>query len=73
MRKIESACMTLVGGSEVKRPLGKCRHRWDGNGNGNIKMNLREIGCGIMNCIHLPLDKDKWKALENMVMNLQVP
>jgi len=30
----------LVGRHEGKRPLGRPRHRWEGN----IKMDLREIG-----------------------------
>jgi hypothetical protein len=38
-----------------------------------IKMNLRDIrGCG-MNWIKLAQDRDQWRALVNMVMNLQVP
>jgi len=33
----------LVGKPEGKRPLGRPRHRWEGN----IKMNLQEVGCGV--------------------------
>jgi len=32
----------LVGKPEGKRPLGRPRRRWEGN----IKMNLQEVGCG---------------------------
>jgi hypothetical protein len=39
----------------------------------NIKMDLREIGWGGMDWIHLAQDRDQGKALVNMVMNLQVP
>jgi len=34
----------LVGKPEVKRPLGRPRHRWEDN----IKMNFREIGRQVM-------------------------
>jgi hypothetical protein len=39
----------------------------------NIKMDLREIGLGGMDCIHLAQERDQWRALVNMVMNFQVP
>jgi hypothetical protein len=39
----------------------------------NIKMVLREIGwCG-MDWIDLAQDRDQWRALVNMVINLWVP
>jgi hypothetical protein len=31
------------------RPLGRPRHRWEGN----IKMDLREVGIGVVNWIQL--------------------
>jgi hypothetical protein len=36
-------------------------------------MDLREIGRGSMDWIHLAQDKDQWWALVNAVTNLQVP
>jgi hypothetical protein len=39
----------------------------------NIKMDLREIGWGGMDWIHLAHDRDQWKVLVNTVMNLGVP
>jgi hypothetical protein len=39
----------------------------------NIKMDLREIGWGGMECIDLAEDRDQWKALVNTVMNLRFP
>jgi hypothetical protein len=32
----------LVGKPEGQRPLGRPRHRWEGN----IKMDLQKVGCG---------------------------
>jgi hypothetical protein len=39
----------------------------------NIKMDIREIGCGDMDWIDLGQDRDQWIALMNTVMNLRVP
>jgi hypothetical protein len=38
----------------------------------NIKIDLREIGWGGVNWIDLVQDRDQWRALVNMVMNLRV-
>jgi hypothetical protein len=54
---------------EGKRPLGRPRRIWVNN----IKMALREIGCGCMDCIDLAQDRDKWRALVNKGMKLRVP
>jgi hypothetical protein len=39
----------------------------------SVKMDLRETGWGAMYWIHLAQDRDQWRALVNMVMNLRVP
>jgi hypothetical protein len=36
-------------------------------------LDLREIGWGGMDWIELAQDREQWRALVNMVMNLQVP
>jgi hypothetical protein len=59
----------LVGKPEGKRPFGRTRRRWEDN----IKMDLQELGCGGMDWIELTQDTDRWRALVNAVMNLQVP
>jgi hypothetical protein len=41
--------MVLVGKSEGKRPLGRPRRTWEDN----IKMDLHELGCGVMNWIRI--------------------
>jgi hypothetical protein len=38
----------------------------------NIKIDLREIEWDGMDWIDLVLDRDQWRALVNMVINLQV-
>ena len=40
---------------EGKRPLGKQRHRWEGN----IKTNVREVGYACMDWIELTQDKER--------------
>jgi len=59
----------LVGTPEGKRPLGRPRLRWEYN----IKMDLQKVECRDMEWIELALDRDRWPALVNAVMNLRVP
>jgi hypothetical protein len=59
----------LVGKTEGKIPPGRPRCRWEDN----IKMDLQEVGCGGVDWIGLAQDRDRWRALVNVVMNLRVP
>ena len=59
----------LLGKPEGKRPMGRPRHRWEDN----IKMDLQEVGCGVMDWIKLAQDRDRRQGLVNAVMNLRVP
>jgi len=58
-----------VGKPEEKRPLGRPTRRWEDN----IKMDIREVGCGGMDWIGLAQDRDRWRALIKAVMNFRVP
>ena len=58
-----------MGKLEENRPLGRPRHKWEDN----IKMGLQEVGCGGMDRINLAEDRDRWRALVNVAMNLRVP
>jgi hypothetical protein len=53
---------------EGKRPLERPRRRWEGG----IKMDLREIGWGGVEWIHLAQHRDRWLAIVSAVMNLRV-
>ena len=63
------AYRVLVGKPEGKSPLARPRNRWEDN----IKIDLQEVGCGVMDWIELPQDRDRWWALVNAVTNLRVP
>jgi hypothetical protein len=58
----------LVEKPEGKRPLERPRRRWEDN----IKADLQEMECVGMNWIGLAQDRDKWRALVNVVTNLRI-
>ena len=68
-RHRKSACKFSVERSERKRPLGRPRRRWEGS----IVMDLQEVRWGGIDWIELAVDRDRWRALVNAVMNLRVP
>jgi hypothetical protein len=61
----------LVGKPELKRPLGRPRHRWENN----IKVDLQEVGGG--GCrggwMEVAQVRDKWPALVGTVRDFRVP
>jgi hypothetical protein len=59
-----NAYRLLVGKPKGKRPLGRPRRRW---------MDLGELGWGDVVWIGLAQDRNRWKALVNLVLNLRVP
>jgi hypothetical protein len=52
------------------RPLGRQRLKWVDN---NIRMDLGEVGWGDVDWIGLAMDRNRWRALVNSVLNLRVP
>ena len=59
----------LVEKPERRRPLGRPMRRWEDN----IKVDLKEVGCGGIDWIELAQDRDRWRTLVNAVMNIRVP
>ena len=59
----------LLGKPEGRRQLGRPRRRWVDN----IRMDLEEVGCGYMDWIGLAQDRDIWRTLVSVAMNLRVP
>jgi hypothetical protein len=58
----------LIGKSEGKRPLGKCRHRGENN-----TMYLNEMGWNSVDWINLAHNRRKWQTVINMEVNPGVP
>jgi hypothetical protein len=58
----------LVGNPEGKRPLGRPRRKWEDG----IRMDIREIGLGVVDWIRLAQDMNRWRAVVSVVMNLRV-
>jgi hypothetical protein len=69
MGERRGAYRALVRKPEGRRPLGRPRLRWEDN----IKMDLREVGWGGMDWINQAQDRDRLRALVNVVMNFRVP
>jgi hypothetical protein len=55
------------GETEGKSPFGKPRPRWEDS------IKIQEVGCGGMDWVLVPQDRDRWRALVNVIMNLGVP
>jgi len=58
----------LVGKPEGRRPLGRPGRRWVDN----VMMDVQEVGCGYVDWIGLARDRDRWRTLVSVVMNLRV-
>jgi hypothetical protein len=63
-----NVCRILLEKPEGKRSLRNPRKSWEDN----ININLVEVGCGGMDCIDLSQDRDQWRPLVNIVLNLRV-
>ena len=58
----------LMRKSEGNRPLGRPRRRRKDN----IKMDLQDVECGGMDWIELAHNRERWRALVSVVMNIRV-
>ena len=67
IEKGRSAFKILTGTPAGKRPLGRLRHRWEGN----IRMDLKEIGINMRNWFNMAQDRDYWRAFVNAALNLR--
>ena len=64
-----SAFKILTGKPTDKRPLGRPRRRWEDN----IRMDLGEIGINAGNWVDSAQNRNYWRALVNVALNLRVP
>jgi hypothetical protein len=59
----------LVKKPEGKRPLGRLRCRCENN----IKIDLQDVGGGCVDWMELAQDRNRWRALLNMLQNFRDP
>ena len=69
MEEDRSAFKILTGKPTGKRSSGRPRCRWEDN----IRMDLEEIGINAGNNVDLAQDRDYWRALVNVALNLWFP
>jgi hypothetical protein len=67
--RMRNAHKILVGKLEWWTLLGRPRRGWEDN----IIKHLWEVGSEDVDWMHLAQDRDQWRAVVNMVMNLRVP
>ena len=58
-----------MGKPEGRRPLGRLKRRCKNN----IKMDFRKVGWKGMDWIDLAQDRERWRNVVNVVINLPVP
>ena len=68
MEEGRSVLKIITGKHTEKRPLGRPRRRWEGN----IRMDLKE-GIITRYWVDSAQDRDYWRALVNVALNLRVP
>ena len=69
MEEGRSAFKILTGKSIGKRPLGIPGRRWEDN----IRIYLEEIDINASNWVDSADDRDYWRALVNVILNLRIP
>ena len=69
MEEGRSAFKILTGKPTGKRTLGRPWHRWENN----IRMDLKEMGVNTRNWVYLAQDRDYFRVLVIVALNLRVP
>jgi len=65
----ERCTQGLVGKLEEKRPVGRCRHRWDIN----IKVDVQEVEWFAWTVFIWFRIRDSWRVPVNSVMKILIP
>ena len=68
MEESRNSLKFLTGKPRGKRTLGRLRRRWEDN----IRMDLKEIGINSKNWVDWAQNRDYWRAIVNVALNLQV-
>ena len=69
MEEGRSAFEIFKGKPTGKRPFGRPRRRWEDN----IRIDLQEIGIITRNWVVSAQDRDYWRVIVNVALNLRVP
>ena len=69
MEEGRNAFKILIDKPKGKIPLGRPRRRWEGN----IRMDLEELGINAGNWVDSAKDRNYWRAFVNAALNLRVP
>jgi hypothetical protein len=69
MTEKRNACNISVGKPQGKRLLRRHKNSWEDN----IRMDFKGVGWEGVNWMHLSQDRDQWRAVVNMVVDLPVP
>jgi len=69
MAVLRGVYRVLLGKPERSTPLGRPRRVWVDN----IRMAVQEVGFWNMEWIGLAQEKDSWRKIVSVVMNLRVP
>ena len=69
MEEDRTAFKILTGKHTVNKPLGRPRRKSEDN----IRMDLKEMGVNVRNWVYSAQNRDYWRALVNVTVNLWVP
>ena len=69
MEEGSSAFKIFTDKTPGKKRLGRPRRRWEDN----IRIDLKEIGINTRNWVDLAQDRDYWRTLVNVALNLRFP
>ena len=68
MEEGRSAFKILTGKPTGNRSIGRPRHRWEDN----IRMDIKEISINMRYWVDSVQDRDYWRALVNVALNLRI-
>ena len=67
--QVTTAVLLHLSAVNCKFRYGNCHYVWEDN----IKLDLQEVGCGGVDWVELAEDRDRWRTLVHVVLNIRVP
>ena len=68
MEEVRDYFIILTANPIETRPLGSARHRWEDD----IRKYLKEMDASARNWIYSAQNRDYWRVLANLALNLQI-